>query len=219
MKSVLMVLPPPPNLHYLKVMRWYENISTFYYQISISFGQTHSPAVLLHQQISETPCTHLSFLSPSPHFHFSTYTVCYLIRTALVRKYMHPGFCLIAHTLLPVLMLIWYVTYSNTPVEVINCRNIYIHIYLICRNIMLELVFENVTMWNELYIKNAAVLILAFFSTHQSTSIWSVISDLHWYEMLQGSLHPDLQTHSCTYSPPPIFPLTQPVGSEPSRGI
>lgn len=40
---------------------------------------------------------------------------------------------------------------------------------------------------------------------HQSTSIWFVICDLHWHDMLQGSLHLILQTHLHTHSPPPFF--------------
>lgn len=200
-------------------MRWYENISTFYNQILISFGQLIPRCVAAPADFQNTLHTSVLSLPLTSFSLFYLYGV--LSYSDSSRTQIHAPWFLLdcSHTApSPNANLVCYLfKYPCGGYQL--WEYIYIHIYLICRNIMLESVSESVTMWNELYIKNTAVVILAFFSTHQSTSIWSVISDLHWYEMLQGSLHPGLQTHSRTHSPPPILPLTQPVGSEPSLGI
>lgn len=176
--------------------------------------------MLLLKQILKHPAHICPF---SPVTSFSLLLIHYVICSDSSHTQIHvPLAWLIAYIVLLLLMLICSVTYSKThEEELVNCGNMAIAFILkSAYNMILKKAFESITIWNLYYEHSSSNSGFFLIFTHPSTSIWSVISDLHWYDMLQGSLHPILQTytHAHTFRTS-LPPLTQPVGSEPSQGI
>ena len=195
-------------------MGWYENIHTFFLLSDFNFFWPNSfPAALLHKQILKHPAHICAFLCR--HLIFTFLLIWYVIFSDSSHTQTRvPLAWLIAYILLLLLMLICSVTYSNTPEEVINCRNICMYLWNLQENGI------KVRLWKHhqlgfTYVMNTTVLIQAFSHIYKSIYFHLVCVP---YICMTCYKAPYTQTHTHTF-PTSLLPLTQPVGSEPSQGI